>query len=118
MIINIARDYTETPGGRNISDGNFSGEDFRDNFLIPKVCELIDTDEKIEINLDGGYGYGSSFLEEAFGGLIRKLVLKNISVNKIKAFINRFHIKSDEEPALISQIFEYMERAIEEGSEK
>ena len=28
--------------------------------------------EKLTINMDGGYGYPTSFLEEAFGGLARK----------------------------------------------
>ena len=118
MIINIARDYTDTPGGRNISDGEFSGEDFRDNFLIPKIVGVINTNEKIDIDLDGGYGYGSSFLEEAFGGLIRKMIKQNTSIDKIKDIINRISIKSDDEPSLISQIVEYMKSAVEEGSKK
>jgi len=33
--INIARDYTTTPGARYPSDGPNSGEDFREKVLIP-----------------------------------------------------------------------------------
>jgi len=36
--------------------------------LIPALKEY----EKVIVDLDGTSGYGSSFLEEAFGGLVRK----------------------------------------------
>ena len=32
---------------------------------------VIESDDRLAIVLDGTAGYGSSFLEEAFGGLIR-----------------------------------------------
>jgi hypothetical protein len=32
-IINIAKDFTETPGARYYADGEFPGEEFRDKFL-------------------------------------------------------------------------------------
>ena len=32
--INIANDFSVFPGGRYRSDGEFSGEEFRDNILI------------------------------------------------------------------------------------
>lgn len=112
MIINIAKDYTDTPGGRNISDGDFSGEEFRDNFLMPQIVKVINTNEKIDIDLDGGYGYGSSFLEEAFGGMVRELRKMNYKDERINDLKNRIVIKSDEEPGLIKQVFEYIEQAI------
>lgn len=64
---NIAQEYSETPGTRHIKDGEFSGEDFRTTVLK----DLYDNYDKVIINLDGTYGYPSSFLEEAFGGLKR-----------------------------------------------
>ncbi len=66
--ISIAEDFSPSPAGRFRSDGPFPGEAFRDDFLLPK---LKDSDQ-ILILLDGTSGYGSSFLEEAFGGLVRK----------------------------------------------
>ncbi len=36
MILKISEDYSETPGGRYIKEGKFSGEDFRNTHLIPK----------------------------------------------------------------------------------
>lgn len=67
--IYIAKDYSETPAGRyHPSDGQFTGERFRNDFLYP----ALKNNDRVEVNLDGTLGYGSSFLEEAFGGLIRE----------------------------------------------
>ncbi|MDD3053746.1 MAG: STAS-like domain-containing protein [Endomicrobiaceae bacterium] len=117
MKINIAKDYTETPGGRTRKEGKFSGEDFRENILLNKCLNAIDTEEKIEVDLDGGYGYGSSFLEEVFGGLIRRLFDEQIATDKIKNLKDRIIVKSDEEPALIKQVYTYMEDAMAEKSQ-
>jgi len=65
--INIAADFSKFPGGRFLTDGKYSGERFREEFLVP----ALKAHEKIEVELDGTLGYGSSFLEEAFGGLVR-----------------------------------------------
>jgi len=67
--INIAKDFTDSPGGRLISQGPDSGELFRQNFLEKHFNET--NDEIIEIDLDGVFGYPPSFLEETFGGLVR-----------------------------------------------
>lgn len=61
-------DFSEFPGGRNRGDGPNSGQRFREEFLTPALQEY----QTISVNLDGAMGYGSSFLEEAFGGLIRE----------------------------------------------
>lgn len=73
--INVADEYTKMPGGRFKSDGEFSGEDFREKYLLPRYIEARKNNEILCVNLDGGYGYGSSFLEEAFGGLVREVGL-------------------------------------------
>jgi hypothetical protein len=67
-IINIAKDFSKYPAGRFITDGEYSGEQFREDILIP----ALENEDTIIIELDGTLGYGSSFLDEAFGGLIRK----------------------------------------------
>lgn len=103
ITINIASEYTKTPGGRFITEGKFSGEDFRKRLLKPKFLEAIANDEGLTVILDGGYGYATSFLEEAFGGLARET--KN---EKVKEII----IISDEEPQLVRKIKEYIEDAL------
>ena len=67
-IINIAADFSEYPAGRYLSDGPYSGEKFRKDFLVP----ALRGNEQIVVEIDGVEGYGSSFLEECFGGLIRE----------------------------------------------
>jgi len=82
MKINIAKDFSPVPSGRYLSDGPDSGERFRNEFLLPAI-ESGDRD--IQIDIDGTAGYGSSFLEEAFGGLIRVCgVDRNIALSSIK----------------------------------
>lgn len=66
--INIATQFSRYPAGRYVADGPFSGERFRDKWLIP----ALESQEEVTIEFDGARGYGSSFLEEAFGGLVRK----------------------------------------------
>lgn len=99
MIINIANEYTKSPGGRFIDEGKYSGEDFRESKLAPAFEKCQENGEELVVNLDGGYGYGSSFLEEAFGGLARKTHNKNIL---------KISLISDEEPKLIDDILGYM----------
>lgn len=68
MKINISSDFSPYPWFRyRKHGGKYSGEEFRDKFLIP----ALEKDSCVTIELDGTEGYGSSFLEEAFGGAVR-----------------------------------------------
>ena len=104
MIINIARDYTKSPGGRFVTEGEYSGEDFRERILFPIYDECKKSGKKLTVVLDGGYGYGSSFLEEAFGGLARRTGDPDIL---------NICLISDEEPRLIDDIVGYMKDELE-----
>jgi len=66
--ITIGSDYAAIPGGRYVRYGDFSGEHFRDAVLVPALNEF----DRVLVFLDGTKTYMSSFLEEAFGGLIRE----------------------------------------------
>lgn len=66
-MLDIAASFTRFPAGRYREDGPYSGQRFRDDILIP----ALHAHSKVTILLDGTIGYGSSFLEEVFGGLIR-----------------------------------------------
>lgn len=103
ITINIATDYTKTPGGRFISEGEYSGQAFREKVLKPKFLQALENNDQLTVILDGGYGYATSFLEEAFGGLAREM--RN---SKIKDII----IISEEEPQLISKIQQYITDAL------
>ncbi|MDH0901409.1 STAS-like domain-containing protein [Comamonas aquatica] len=67
--LSIARQFSMYPGGRFKRISEYSGEEFRDKLLIPALNE----DGKVIVDLDGVVGYGSSFLEEVFGGLVRAM---------------------------------------------
>jgi hypothetical protein len=66
--VHLAEEFSKHPAGRYKSDGPYSGELFREKYLEPRMKDH----ERIEVYLDGARGYGSSFLEEAFGGIARK----------------------------------------------
>lgn len=100
--IKISEIFSETLGGRYVTDGPNSGEEFRNKHLMPKF-ESLKKGEKLLINFDGTYGYPTSFLEEAFGGLARIL--------GIEAVLNKLEFKSDEEPSLIEEIIGYIKNA-------
>ena len=71
--INIGEDFSKTPRGRyHPADGKNSGERFREEFLKKVFSEPDKYTLPVEVVLDDAEGYGSSFLEEAFGGLVRK----------------------------------------------
>ena len=96
-------EYSTTPGGRFISDGEYSGEDFRTKILLPKYEEAIKTDEKIFVDLDDCYGMPTSFLEEAFGGLVR--LKKDRKIGEI------LEIKSEDRPDLVEKVKGYIRDA-------
>lgn len=101
MEIIISSDFTDAPGPRFRKQGDFSGEQFREDILIPKFKEAITKKEKLTINFDGTFGYPTSFLEEVFGGLKEKfnknLILKNLI------------LISDDEKSIIEEIKGYIE---------
>ena len=66
--IDIGKDFSDTPWGRYDEDGPYNGTAFRNRHLIP----ALSSGDIVEVRIDTVEGYGSSFLEEAFGGLIRE----------------------------------------------
>ena len=112
MKIKIATEFTTAPGPRHISEGKFSGEQFRKDILLPKVREAIDRQCVLTVDLDGTSGFGTSFLEESFGGLIRE---DNLRLRTLKSTMRYI---STEEPDLLSEIDEYMEDAEREKGGK
>lgn len=99
LTLDIARQFSREPAGRYVKDGLHSGEVFREKLLRP----AFDKAEIVEVVLDGTEGYGSSFLEEAFGGLVRK-GLPAAEVLRRLAFV------SMEDPTLVDEIREYVQQ--------
>lgn len=70
-LIVVVKDFHERPYGRYNDDCPdchlTSGQAFRENFLAPALKE----NDRVVVDLTGRNRYGRSFLDEAFGGLIR-----------------------------------------------
>lgn len=101
-IINIAKDFSKTPGARYKNYGRFSGEEFREEFLEGLFRDENDNSE-ITIILDGVVGYATSFLEEAFGGLARKFGKERC--------LRRLKFISNEDPLLEEEVINYIKNS-------
>ena len=101
-VIKIAKQFSEEPAGRFPTDGQHSGERFREELLIPALREA----KRVILDLDGAEGYGSSFLEEAFGGLVRLAGFESADL------LMRLEFVSNEDPSLEAEIKEYISEAV------
>lgn len=102
ITISIAKDFSRIPGARFPQEGDYSGQEFRKLVLLPKLKEAIAENEKLCVILDGTAGLGTSFLEEAFGGLIRE---DNIPYDVLQSTIN---LVSEEDEDYIEEINQYI----------
>jgi hypothetical protein len=98
--INVAHQFSRYPAGRFVQDGPYSGELFRRKFLEPALKAA----EKIVVEMDGARGYGSSFLEEAFGGLVRLGFAKDTIKQKLEIRATNSSLKVE--------ILDYIDRAL------
>ncbi|MDB5684863.1 MAG: hypothetical protein JWM75_2561 [Sphingomonas bacterium] len=96
-VIDVASAYTRFPAGRHRTDGPYSGERFRDDLLIP----AIEKHGHVTVRLDGAMGYGSSFLEEVFGGLLRSRRFGDADLRSLITLETR-------DRSLIDEIEEYL----------
>ena len=103
MQINVVSDFSDTPGARFRKDGLWSGQQFREELLKPLFLQALQRGEKLTVNLDGVYGYATSFLEEAFGGLAREI--------EINTVLDNIEFISEEEPGLLDEIREYVQQS-------
>lgn len=99
--IEIAKEFSTEPYGRYPADGDSNGTKFREEWVVPALTR----NEKLIITLDGVEGYGSSFLEEVFGGLVRD---DGFSPSELK---EKLILISEEDPSLIAEIWEYVDTA-------
>lgn len=67
-LITVSSQFSKMPCVRRRADGPKSGEEFREDYLLKELRN----NEKVTVDLDGVLSLGSSFLDEAFGGLVRE----------------------------------------------
>jgi hypothetical protein len=107
-LISIARDYSRTPGPRFVHQGPFSGEAFRS-----KLADLLKSYEHVEVDLDGTVGYGSSFIDEAFGGLVRNAAQFGLDPALLA---RRISFKSQTDPSYAEEAVRAMSEALKAAS--
>lgn len=101
VTINIANDFSKTPGARTKKEGPHSGQEFREKFLEKYFSDP--SKPSLVIILDGADGYATSFLEEAFGGLARQFGRDEV--------LSRIQFISHEDSILIDEIKGYINEA-------
>ena len=103
-ILYIGKNFTDDPSGRYYTDGDGSGEEFREEVLKPLLNELSNLTINIDDNVEG---YGSSFLVEAFGGLIKHgYITKEKLLQKLK-----IEYTDEEFEMYYEKIYEYIDEA-------
>lgn len=105
IILEVAKEFSPTPGFRTKEEGPYPADEFRDKYLYPKLKDAIDKNDSLLVDLDGSAGYGTSFLEEAFGGLIRECGLSYQDI------MEHLQLKSEDDPSYIDEINGYISDA-------
>lgn len=98
--IDVAKQFTPRPFGRYRYEGARSAEVFRDDILIP----AIRNHEHVTVDLSGSNYYGSSFLEETFGGLVRAKFSKDELDSKLRVVHNKL-------PSIVEEVQNYIDEA-------
>jgi len=103
-VLVIASDFSTTPGARYREDGEFSGQEFLEKLLQPEFEKAVNGEYILKVDLDGVWGYPSSFVSGSFGKLSLEkgadLVLKYIT------------FKSDENPIRLEKIINEIKKPI------
>lgn len=101
--INVANDFSIIPSGRQKSDGSATGQHFYE-ILVESLSGLADG-QQITIDFDGVLTAGSSFLDEAFAGLIRNGIITKNGFNETIIII------ANEHPEIKEKIRKYVKEA-------
>lgn len=101
FTIKVVSDFSKRPYGRYPTDpgGEFCGENFRKLHLVPALQQH----DKVHVDLDGYNRYGRSFLDEAFGGLIRE---EGFTLAQLKSKLSYSHTLVPTIEQLITQRLE------------
>lgn len=103
VLLVVGKEFSDTPGPRSRTQGDFSGEDFLERLLKPRFEQALGRGLVLRVDLDGTEGYATSFLEAAFGGLSR--------IYGADKVLGHLDFKSDDEPYLVDEIKRYINEA-------
>ena len=65
-------EFSQYPGGSLRTQGDHSGQEFREERLTPALRKALIEGLTVVVNLDGTMGLSTAFSREAFGGLVAK----------------------------------------------
>jgi len=102
LTFNVAKEFATAPGGAYRKDGDKSGEELREDYLVP-LLEAHPNDTLV-IELDGIIGMGHATVREAFGGLVGHFG---------KGIIDRIEFAPTKHTHVVELAKEYMEEAKE-----
>lgn len=92
--LKIAEEFSDTTGARDYEDGDYSGKEFYDNFLLPRFEQAAKNSYALLIDIDGVWGWPSSFVSGSFGLLSQeKGVQKVLTHLKFKCDSNPMKIE-------------------------
>ena len=95
----FAKEFTEFPGGRARDDGDYSGEEFYEEVLLP----LYQKRERVLLDLEGARGFATAFLDGAFGEFAAR--------HGRAEFEKYFEVMASDDPTLPDEIAKCMDRA-------
>lgn len=95
-ITKYVKDFSLRPGPRYINQGDFSGEQFYNEYLKEWFEEAIRSNMVLEVVLDGTDGYLTSFIDESFGRLVYDFGLSEVH--------DRLRVISELEPEWLTRL--------------
>jgi hypothetical protein len=99
--IKLADEFSAFPFGRFAQHGPYNGERFRKEFLVP----ALKAGDVVEVDLAGAKGLSPSFLEEAFGGLVRREGFDRADM------LARIRVLSERDPSFVTRVNGYISAA-------
>lgn len=100
--IKVVSNFGEKPFGRYPAHGDYSGQEFRKRLLAPALRNHA----HVTIDLTGYNRYGRSFIDEAFGGLVRD---EGFTSEKLHSQLKIIH---EELPSLVELVWARIDKAI------
>lgn len=97
--INVAKQFSAYPFGRDYAQGRHNGLAFRQEHLAVALRQ----GGNVVVDLKGVAGMSGSFIQEAFGGLIGEFTLVDLQA--------RLTIVSVDDPSLAAQAWEEIKEA-------
>ncbi|MFY7666896.1 STAS-like domain-containing protein [Flavobacterium sp.] len=92
----IATEFKDNPGARDREDGPHSGQEFLEDIFITRFNKAIDGNYIILVDLDGVWGYPSSFVSGSFGKLSMEI--------GSEILLKHLQFKSDRNPLRIEKV--------------